>query len=76
MNLAFSQRRNNIMTLYSKSKTEQMENYDKVNTVMVSYDCSIQYNKFTLERIESSVTMVHLLLQYANRLDGRQKYES
>jgi len=53
-----------------------MENYDKVNTVMVSYDCSIQYNKFTLERIESSVTMVHLLLQYANRLDGRQKYES
>ena len=53
-----------------------MENYDKVNTVMVSYDCSIQYNTFPLERTESSVIMVHLLLQYINSLDGPQKYES
>jgi hypothetical protein len=53
-----------------------MENYDKVNTVMFSYDCSIHKNTFPLERIESSVTMVHLLLQYVSHLDGPQKYES
>ena len=54
MNLAFSQRRNNIMTLYSKSKTEQMENYDKVNTVMVSYDCSIHYICYFSHKVNTS----------------------